>query len=111
HVKVYAEGGENGLHAHDHEEHAFFVLAGRATFTAEDGSETELLPFEGMVVPKHAYYCFTSSGDENLVMLRVAARDVVPEGSTGAEARRSFDGGAIKNAGEPLPALGQYFGL
>jgi len=31
-VKVYAEGGENALHTHSKEDHAFIVLEGEATF-------------------------------------------------------------------------------
>lgn len=109
HVKVYAEGGENSLHAHKHEDHAFFVLAGRATFTAEDGSKTEVLPYEGMMVPRHAYYSFMSSGEENLVILRISSADQVPEGRP--ETRHSIDGGPIKNAGTPVPATGKLFGV
>ncbi len=30
-VKVYAEGGENALHAHMEEDHAFILLEGEAT--------------------------------------------------------------------------------
>ena len=29
-IKVYAEGGENALHAHTHEDHCFIVLDGEA---------------------------------------------------------------------------------
>ncbi len=31
-VKVYAEGGENVLHAHFDEDHSFIILQGQATF-------------------------------------------------------------------------------
>ena len=51
-VKVYASGGENALHAHLVEDHAFVVLQGRATFFFEDGSSCEVLPFEGIMLPK-----------------------------------------------------------
>jgi mannose-6-phosphate isomerase-like protein (cupin superfamily) len=114
-VKVYAEGGENSLHAHDREEHAFFVLAGEATFTDAEGTPTVLQPYEGMMVPKDAYYMFQSSGAENLVLLRIAS-DVPgalpPDAPTAAGmARHSIDGGAIKNAGVPVPAPGRFFGV
>lgn len=110
HVKVYAQGGENSLHAHEHEDHAFFVLAGRATFTGEDGSKTELLPYEGIMVPRHAYYSFMSSGDENLVLLRVSSGNQVPEGQPQIH-RHGIDGGPIKSAGEAVPAAGEFFGV
>jgi mannose-6-phosphate isomerase-like protein (cupin superfamily) len=113
HVKVYAEGGENSLHAHDKEEHAFFVLAGEATFTGADGATIVVAPYEGMMVPKDAYYMFHSSGAENLVLLRIAS--AVPteltEEDVAPMTRHSIDGGVIKNAGEPVIAPGQFFGI
>ena len=36
-IKVYASGGENALHSHGGEDHAFIVLQGKATFTFGDG--------------------------------------------------------------------------
>ena len=56
HVKVYAEGGENSLHSHHFEDHAFFILAGEATFTGEDGSTTVVGPCDGMMIPRNAAY-------------------------------------------------------
>lgn len=73
HLKVYAAGGENGLHAHPEEDHAFFVLSGRARFVDELGTTTEVGPFEGMIVPRGALYAFTSTANENLIMLRIGA--------------------------------------
>jgi len=81
-LKVYASGGENGLHAHEKEDHAFFVLQGEATFhIGEDEEEVRVGPFEGMMVPKGALYRFASSGPGNLVMLRSggAQQDGGPE--------------------------------
>jgi mannose-6-phosphate isomerase-like protein (cupin superfamily) len=75
HIKVYAEGGENGLHTHDHEDHIFVVLAGEATFrTGVAEQERVVSKFQGIMLPKGAYYRFESSGDENLVLLRVGAQ-------------------------------------
>jgi mannose-6-phosphate isomerase-like protein (cupin superfamily) len=74
-VKVYASGGENGLHAHATEDHAFFVLQGSAVFNNSDGDDIPVRAFEGVMVPKGAFYRFASSGEENLVMLRVGASD------------------------------------
>jgi mannose-6-phosphate isomerase-like protein (cupin superfamily) len=73
HVKVYAEGGENGIHAHPNEDHMFFVLAGEATFLAPDERETVVGPYQGIMMPRGAAYAFRSSGSHNLVMLRVGA--------------------------------------
>jgi len=74
-VKVYYEGGENATHTHLKEDHLFFVLAGQATFhLGRDGEEVKVANrFEGVLLPRGSYYRFESSGDENLVMLRVGA--------------------------------------
>jgi mannose-6-phosphate isomerase-like protein (cupin superfamily) len=73
HVKVYAEGGENGVHAHPVEDHLFFVLAGEATFVDAEGGETVVGPYDGMLVPRGVAYAFKSTGNTNLVMVRVGA--------------------------------------
>jgi mannose-6-phosphate isomerase-like protein (cupin superfamily) len=73
HIKVYARGGENGVHSHPDEDHLFFVLAGRATFVDPDDRETVVGPYEGIMLPRGTAYAFRSSADENLVLLRVGA--------------------------------------
>jgi len=73
-IKVYSEGGENLMHAHPEEDHSFIVLEGEATFFIETEDNVRVLrPYEGMMLPKGAYYRFQSTGDRNLVMLRVGA--------------------------------------
>lgn len=73
-VKIYAQGGENGLHAHVYEDHTFVVLHGQATFfLGKEKKETVVGPNEGVLIPRGAFYKFQSSGDENLVMLRIGA--------------------------------------
>jgi mannose-6-phosphate isomerase-like protein (cupin superfamily) len=71
HIKVYADGGENTLHAHPKEDHIFFVLQGEATFLDRDGEETVVAANEGVTVPRNTLYSFRASGNENLVLLRV----------------------------------------
>jgi mannose-6-phosphate isomerase-like protein (cupin superfamily) len=78
-VKVYAEGGENGLHTHNDEDHSFVILQGQATFHDEEDNVTVVNKYEGILLPKGAYYWFQSTGDENLVLLRVGAGRM-PEG-------------------------------
>ena len=73
HVKVYAQGGENGVHLHPDEDHLFFVVNGEATFVDAAGQGTTVGALEGMLVPRGAPYAFSSSGADNLVMLRVGA--------------------------------------
>jgi mannose-6-phosphate isomerase-like protein (cupin superfamily) len=73
-MKVYAEGGENGMHNHPHEDHSFIVLEGEATFHIErDDNEKTVGRYEGIMLPKGVNYWFQSSGDVNLVMIRVGA--------------------------------------
>jgi mannose-6-phosphate isomerase-like protein (cupin superfamily) len=72
-VKVYAEGGENGLHTHKDEDHAFVILQGQATFHDEEDNLTVVNKYEGIMLPHGAFYWFQSTGDENLVLLRVGA--------------------------------------
>jgi len=111
HIKVYAEGGENGLHTHNHEDHIFVVLAGEATFrTGVEEQERVVAKHQGILLPKGAYYRFESSGDENLVLLRVGAqipgtsRDrTKPDGSP-------IPGDSPDNKQVPvIPRAGKYF--
>jgi mannose-6-phosphate isomerase-like protein (cupin superfamily) len=72
HLKVHAAGwnGELVQHHHPHEDHAFFVLAGEATFKNERGEVTRVGAMEGIMLPKGVIYSFENSGQENLVILR-----------------------------------------
>jgi mannose-6-phosphate isomerase-like protein (cupin superfamily) len=96
-VKVYAQGGENALHMHTREDHAFIVLEGQATFHDGDGNPTVVGQHQGIMLPAGAYYYFQSSGDVNLVLLRVAAGT---GGQGGGESRLGPDG-------KPLPAFSE----
>lgn len=70
-IKVYASGGENALHAHGGEDHAFIVLQGKATFTFGDGRTSIVGKHEGVMIPKNVKYKFVADETENLVMLRM----------------------------------------
>ena len=72
-VKVYAEGGENALHTHSKEDHAFIVLEGEATFHDIESNKTVVSQNQGVMLPAGAYYFFQSTGTTNLVLLRVSA--------------------------------------
>lgn len=116
-VKVYASGGENALHGHTVEDHAFVVLQGRATFYFGDGSSCEALAFEGVMLPKGALYRFEAGEEENLVLLRIggaqrkdiANRNLQPHGSPVELKGTTFDAdGSTKNGRDPktgTPAL------
>lgn len=126
-VKVYASGGENALHAHMVEDHAFVVLQGKATFFFADGSRCEVLPFEGVMLPKGTQYKFEAAEDENLVLLRMGGAQRKTQGT--AELRETggpmelkgtsiIAGGIVKQGRESrkgtpsydvIPLAGQFF--
>jgi len=111
-VKLYAEGGENATHAHLNEDHVFLVVGGEATFyLGRNGEETVVArPNQGVFLPRGAYYRFLSSGDENLVMLRVGHQTQAGDARVGADGQ-PLDGLSAENHhvdGVPVP--GRTFG-
>ncbi|NIO07846.1 MAG: cupin domain-containing protein [Deltaproteobacteria bacterium] len=108
-VKVYAEGGENALHAHFDEDHSFVILQGQATFHDDQGNTQVVNKYEGILLPKGAYYYFQSTGDENLVLLRVGAgRKPGDDFRLGKEGRPLTAEENKRIAGVPIP--GKFFG-
>jgi len=108
-VKVYAEGGENGLHTHQDEDHAFIVLQGQATFHDEEGNVNVVNQYEGIMLPHGAFYYFQSTGDENLVLIRAGAGRK-PEGDfrVGPNGRPLTREENKHIEGTPIP--GKFFG-
>ena len=90
-IKCYAQGGENALHAHVAEDHAFIILDGAARFTGREGEIGVLHRNQGIMLPKGTYYKFESCGDIPLVLLRVGAAKEKPKV------------GRISPNGKPLP--------
>jgi mannose-6-phosphate isomerase-like protein (cupin superfamily) len=108
-VKVYAEGGENGLHTHMDEDHSFVILKGQATFHDEVGNSTVVNKYEGILLPRGAYYYFESSGNENLVLLRVGAgREAQGDFRVGTNGRPLTREENKHIDGTPIP--GKFFG-
>ena len=112
-LKVYAEGGENAMHYHTNEEHSFIVLQGEATFHLDTDENTHVIhQWEGVFLPKGAQYYFQSSGDENLVLLRVGA----PGNRAGGEGRLDPNGDLLIGHSEAnkhidgVPIGGKFFG-
>jgi mannose-6-phosphate isomerase-like protein (cupin superfamily) len=94
HLKVYAEGGENTIHTHTKEDHLFVILDGEATFHFGHEDRIQILrKHEGVIIPSGSYYWFVSSGNENLVLLRVGAK---------AQGWTDFDDRVDVN-GQPFP--------
>lgn len=112
-AKVYAEGGENGLHTHTDEDHTFFIVDGEATFYGPDDRPTVVGKYEGILIPAGAFYRFQSTGDTNLVLLRFGA-DVAP--TEGASAPRlgidglPLEGKDPRNKQVPPTFSGAIFG-
>lgn len=89
-LKAYASGGENALHSHDREDHAFLVLQGEAEFFADgDVSLGVIGPFKGIFIPRGARYQFEAVSSIPLVLLRVAA---IEEGAFQNRVRSGADG-------------------
>jgi mannose-6-phosphate isomerase-like protein (cupin superfamily) len=91
-LKVYASGGENGLHTHPNEDHTFIVMQGNARYYGPDGVIGDRGPMEGIMLPAGAYYWFEAISAEPLVLLRIGSR-VGPQDP----------GGRLNIRGEPMP--------
>ena len=73
-LKVYASGGENGLHAHPYEDHMFVVMQGTARFFGPNDETADLGKYEGILLPAGSYYKFLSTSEEPLVLMRVGCQ-------------------------------------
>ena len=91
-LKSYAEGGENEIHAHPHEDHVFVVLQGQASFHGPGGELKVASTYDGVVLPAGTFYRFVSSGAVPLVMLRVGCA----EAGSDIFARIAIDGNALE---------------
>src|SRR3954463_7251703 len=91
-LKVYASGGENGLHTHPNEDHMFVIMQGSARFFGPDGETVDLGKYEGIMLPAGTYYKFLSSSEEPLVLRGV-----------GCQAGAGDPVGRLNVKGEPMP--------
>ena len=90
HTKINAEGGENEIHKHLDEDHAFIVLEGEMSVFDEKGNEMVVKPYQGVLLPRGAYYRYLNTGAGNLVVLRIGAPAGQPQ--LGAAMRLGADG-------------------
>ena len=111
HIKVYANGGENGLHTHPNEDHIFVVLAGEATFrTGEEERQQVVGRYQGIMLPGGAYYWFESTGKDNLILLRVGAQIPGTEYGRTKPDGSPIPGHSVDNKHvEMIPREGKYF--
>jgi len=71
-LNVYSPNdGENKLHTHTNEDHAFVVLQGTAVFAGPNGEVATLRRNQGIMLPRGTLYTFHAGNGEPLVMLRV----------------------------------------
>jgi mannose-6-phosphate isomerase-like protein (cupin superfamily) len=91
HTKINYEGGENEIHTHLDEDHAFIVLEGQMSVFDEKGNELKVEKYQGVMLPKGAYYRYLNTGKENLVVIRVGA-SIKGKPQGGVETRVRPDG-------------------
>jgi len=96
HTKINAEGGENEIHTHLDEDHSFIVLEGEMKVFDEKGNEMHLKQYQGVMIPRGAYYRYLNTGAGSLVVLRIGAG--IKGQSQGGEEMR------VRPDGRPLPA-------
>lgn len=113
HTKVNAEGGENEIHKHVDEDHAFIVLEGQMSVFDENGGEIEVKQYQGVMIPKGVYYRYLNTGESNLVVIRVGA-GAKGQQQGGQEMRLGADGkpvvsGTPQNRNLPPIEAGNFF--
>ena len=113
-TKINAEGGENEIHTHLNQDHAFIVLEGEMSVFDENGAELKIKPYQGVMLSKGAYYRYLNTGAGNLVVLRMAA--FTPDRPPKGEAVRLMpDGTPILGGSEenhslpPIEMPGKFF--
>jgi len=112
-LKIYAEGGENELHAHPGEDHSFIVLQGQVRFFDPDGEETVLGANQGIMLPRGNMYWFTAIEGEPLVMLRIGSPNYqkLPEIDRTDADGNPMRGDSKKNKSVPIEFLeGKFYG-
>jgi mannose-6-phosphate isomerase-like protein (cupin superfamily) len=96
HTKINAEGGENEIHSHLDEDHSFIVLEGEMSVFDEKGNDLQVKQYQGVMIPRGAYYRYLNTGSGNLVVLRIGAG--IKGQAQGGEAMR------VRPDGRPLLA-------
>ena len=113
HTKINAEGGENEIHSHMDEDHAFIVLEGQMSVFDENGGEIEVKQYQGVMIPKGAYYRYLNTVAGNLVVIRVGA-GIKGQQQGGQEMCLGVDGapvitGTPQNRNLPPVEAGTFF--
>jgi mannose-6-phosphate isomerase-like protein (cupin superfamily) len=112
--KINAEGGENEIHTHLNQDHAFIVIEGEMSVFDENGAEMKIKPYQGVMLPKGAYYRYLNTGVGNLVVLRFGAY-TADQPQKGEAVRLMPDGTPILGGSEenkslpPIEMPGKFF--
>ncbi len=111
-LKVYAEGGENGLHTHPGEDHSFIILEGEMTLYDKDEKVTVLKRGQGIMIPSGWYYWFKSSGEKPLTFLKLSAYNGKVKVEKGSNYGKLPAPGVVEHARPPkIPIEGSYWTL
>ncbi len=111
-LKVYAEGGENGLHTHPGEDHSFIVLDGEMTLYDKDEKVTVLKRGQGIMIPSGWYYWFKSSGGGPLVFLKLSAYNGKVKVEKGSNYGKLHAPGVVEQERpQKVPIEGSYWTL
>jgi mannose-6-phosphate isomerase-like protein (cupin superfamily) len=114
HTKINAEGGENEIHTHLDEDHSFIVLEGEMSVFDENGNEMKVKQYQGVMIPRGAYYRYLNTGSGNLVVIRVGT-GIKGQPQGGEEMRVRPDGrpllaGSVENKTlPPIEMPGKFF--
>ena len=110
-VQVVANGGETNLHAHNADDAIWLVLGGRAKFYTTDNEVVgDLGKNEALFISRGSPYWFESSSEENLVILRIAAKDKSVPDTRNDVGKRTFAVGDLAGVSREVTFLDKHFG-
>ena len=110
---IVPPGGGPPPHIHSREEESFVVLEGEVTFFDEAGNRSVLKSYQGIMIPRGAYYRYLNTGPGNLMVLRVGAgsKNEQNEGNRIGGDGRALPSDSPENKHvEPVALPGKFFG-
>jgi mannose-6-phosphate isomerase-like protein (cupin superfamily) len=111
-LKYYNEGGENVLHTHPGEDHAFVILEGEMALYDKDDKVFTLKRGEGIMIPSGWYYWFKNSGNGPLIFLKLSAFKKDIKGARGDSHGKLVAPGFVEERREKaIPVEGSYWSL
>jgi mannose-6-phosphate isomerase-like protein (cupin superfamily) len=111
-LKYYNEGGENALHTHPGEDHAFLILDGEMTLYDKEEQAIVLKRGQGIMIPSGWSYWFKNSGDGPLIFLKFSAFKKEAKGAKGDGHGKLLAPGFIEEKREKaIPVDGSFWTL